>query len=332
MENAKKIKTATLELTRTCNFQCGHCYIETTLSDGDYLNSNQRISIIEKLSNIGCRRFILTGGEALMSKSFFDVYSFIKNRELKVDIFTNGSILKESHVEVFSRNPPDSVSITTYGQTPLEYSKTTGCNGLTYSHVLKNIEKLKSLNINVSIGSIICKELEGGFCKNNESDFEFNTYLIPALHNNKNIELRLNPIDVLKIEIGNKSRDETNKKVFSSIKKIEENSEEYTKKCPGGYSSIFVSASGYASICAIYRKINFNILDEKFSISTILHKLNEIHLKFKSAYFNGKCGECELNSVCRNCPAYSLLETNSMDHNPYLCELTKLRASYYKII
>ncbi|MDD2801118.1 radical SAM protein [Methylovulum sp.] len=332
LDNNSKIKTATLELTKNCNFQCKHCYIETVFKGGDILKSNQWLFILRRLLSIGCNQYVLTGGEVMMSASFFDVYSYLKENSCQVDIFTNGSILKESHLTLFSKYPPDSVSITIYGSSFSEYRATTGCASSVYQTVMRNIDRLKSLGFTVNIGSLLCKSLSDGLnTGNNEEHYnpEFNTYLMPALYKKENLTERLSPKEILDIEINNEARNKNNIKIYSSLKKLRKNSPEYLKKCSGGYSSIFISASGLASICAIYRAVAFNMLNEELSMSYILGALHQVHIKFKEQYFNGKCGSCEFNQICRNCPAYSLLETSHVDENPYLCELAKVRAKHY---
>jgi radical SAM protein with 4Fe4S-binding SPASM domain len=331
-DEKSRLKTATLELTRSCNFHCGHCYIETICGGGDHLKSEQWLAIIQKLSNLGCGHYILTGGEVLMSSSFIDVYTYLKENKFRVDIFTNGSILKTPHIELFTKYPPDSVSVTVYGQNPSEYSAVTGCNGELHQLVSNNIKTLISLNLAVNLGTIVCTSLTSGLMSlSNEKQCktELNTYLIPALHGSNNLKLRVEPLKVLQLEIKNQQRNEANRQFYSTLTKMKKNSRDYFKKCPGGYSSIFVSAHGDASICAIYREEAFNLVEDETQMFDVWKALNQVHRNFKAAYFNGQCGQCELNRACRNCPAYSLLETDTTDQNPYLCKLAKLRAAHY---
>ena len=322
------IRTATLELTRNCNFHCTHCYVETTLRGGDYLESSEWIRIIDRLLGIGCHRFILTGGEVMMSAAFPAVYRYLKEKDCHIDIFTNGSTLKPLHKKLFLEHAPDSVSITLYGNSPEEYRAVTGCSGLVRDVVFKNVSILRSMGVRVNLGKLVCKDLDA--CVPVNVQVEMNTYLIPALHGRDNLKQRLSPKEVLDTEIQNSSRDEYNRKAYAAdLKPLKLDSEDYLRKCPGGYSSIFVSATGLVSICAIYRSVSFSLLDEERPIQEILHELADVHKNFKKLYFNSKCGTCNLNSNCRNCPAYALLETGCTEKNPYLCELSRVRAEYY---
>jgi MoaA/NifB/PqqE/SkfB family radical SAM enzyme len=326
------IRTATLELTRNCNFRCSHCYVETVPRGGDLLKRSEWIRIIDRLTEIGCRRFILTGGEVLMSTVFPDVYRYLGEIGCAVDIFTNGSILKESHKHLFKAYPPKSVSITLYGNNRAEYHEVTGCDGAICTVIERNITIFRSMGIPVNLGTIVCKGLEDSSVlkgKMSTETVEFNTYLIPALHGRENLKQRLHPNKILEIEILVTRRDENNRRFYSVHEPLESNSEEYLKKCPGGYSSLFVAVTGFVSTCAIYRTVSFDLLDEEVPMSKVLEALADVHEGFRQLYFNSKCGSCNSNRNCRNCPAYSLLETGSFDENPYLCELGRIRSNHY---
>lgn len=163
------ISTATLELTRNCNFHCSHCYIETTSKGGDVLGATEWVRMIERLIGVGCRHYILTGGEVLMSKAFPDVYKYLMVMGCAVEIFTNGSILKQYHINLFSDCPPDSISVTLYGNTPEQYRAVTECGASMRDIVERNIKTLRSMGIRVNLGTILCKllankEESGGLC------------------------------------------------------------------------------------------------------------------------------------------------------------------------
>lgn len=296
------------------------------------MQAKEWIQIINELLSIGCKEFVLTGGEVMISKNFYPVYEHLKANSCKVHVFTNGSILKQKHIQLFSKLIPDSISITKYGKTNAEYEAITGRGGSILEQIEQNILKLRSLNLNVNLGTILCKGLE----LNSDSGespalepIEMNTYMIPALHSNENLAQRLDPKKIIAIEKNNPSRDRANREFYTNITPILSDSAEYEKKCPGGHSSVFISAAGMMSMCAIYRKESYNTLDKRNTVSDIIKKLGKVHTKLKNIYYNSRCGSCNLNRNCRNCPAYALLETGFPDKNPYLCELALERANEY---
>lgn len=326
------IRTATLELTLNCNFRCSHCYIQTTSKGGDILVASDWIRVIDRLLGIGCRRYILTGGEVLLSASFHDVYRYLKKADCHVAIFTNGSVLQQSHQDLFTEHPPDSISITLYGNSAQEYRLVTGCGLGAYDLVQRNIETLRSIGIRVDLGTILCQSLKAGAVHSNRAHADsiaMNTYLIPALHRTGNLTQRLTPAEVLEIETQNQDRDAYNRQLYAGLKPMEPDSEDYLRKCSGGHSSLFVSAMGRVSICAIYREMSLNLLDEGTPMLKILKQLGDVHENFRQLYFNSKCGTCNQNRNCRNCPAYAMLETGRPGENPYLCELAKVRTDHY---
>src|SRR5512136_2526220 len=69
---------ATLELTHRCNLSCKHCYIGKSVEDE--LSLAELRGILDQLAGEGCMYLLLTGGEPLIRKDFFDICYYAKER------------------------------------------------------------------------------------------------------------------------------------------------------------------------------------------------------------------------------------------------------------
>jgi radical SAM protein with 4Fe4S-binding SPASM domain len=89
--------SAKWDLTSTCNLRCKHCsvaemYFTNTIHP--QLSLNDRLRIIDRLSDGGVKYLSLLGGEPLtLGDDLFSLLSRAKKRDIRVGIVTNGQLL-----------------------------------------------------------------------------------------------------------------------------------------------------------------------------------------------------------------------------------------------
>jgi MoaA/NifB/PqqE/SkfB family radical SAM enzyme len=114
MNRPKKI-SLTYEISRRCNLNCAFCYNAwkmhgessrvVSISSSDdasrQLNSRQALFLLAKaIDEMECSDISLSGGEPLLREDIFDVISFLKKRNVKVSLITNGALLTEDAIEM----------------------------------------------------------------------------------------------------------------------------------------------------------------------------------------------------------------------------------------
>lgn len=308
---------ATIEIITSCNFKCPHCYLDNKTSLG--LDVIEWKNVITKLILKGCRKIIITGGEPLLYKDFISLYTFIHQQGIEISLFTNASLMTEKHFELFQRYPPSSVSVSIYGKDNRELRSFSRNKRANLDMIMSNIARLERLGITIYKGLTLCKSISvssSGLSFFSENKIEINTYLIPSLNYKNNLDERLEPNEIVQIE------NELAMKRIIKNDNLSIDNLDYFKKCSGGYSSLFVDQFGRASICAVYRKKQYNIIDG--NINDVWAELNSISEQFHKIYYDSKCGQCVLNAACRNCPAYMNLEHGEYK-NEYLCDLASAR-------
>lgn len=81
-----------INITNRCNLNCPQCFAETK---GHYVTDLAYNDIINTLDECDCnlQEIILSGGEPSLHPQLLDIVKFIKERQIKVKLLTNGSIV-----------------------------------------------------------------------------------------------------------------------------------------------------------------------------------------------------------------------------------------------
>ncbi len=79
-----------LHITERCNLNCGHCYL------GEKEQKDLDLSLIEKaLSEFSANglKLLITGGEALMHKNFWEVAALASKHPIRIELLSNGTLI-----------------------------------------------------------------------------------------------------------------------------------------------------------------------------------------------------------------------------------------------
>jgi radical SAM protein with 4Fe4S-binding SPASM domain len=79
-----------IEVTRRCNFRCGHCYVDAGLPRDRELTTREWTRVLRQLSRIGVTGVGWSGGEPLLYKELEDLTAAATARGLTTSLATNG--------------------------------------------------------------------------------------------------------------------------------------------------------------------------------------------------------------------------------------------------
>jgi len=81
-------------ITRRCNLKCVHCYSDSDARDypGE-LTWEQCRAVIDDLAVFGVPGLLFSGGEPLIHPRFFDLARYAREREIRLTISTNGTLI-----------------------------------------------------------------------------------------------------------------------------------------------------------------------------------------------------------------------------------------------
>lgn len=142
------------ELTARCNFNCPMCYVHMTPeqlkeSGRDELTAKQWLEIAKAAKDKGMVFALLTGGEPLVRKDFFEIYDGMRKMGLLISINSNGSMLEGAVLEKFLEAPPFRFNISLYGGNNETYRNMCGIPA--YDRVKENIHRLRQAGVEVSL-------------------------------------------------------------------------------------------------------------------------------------------------------------------------------------
>lgn len=337
----------TFELTSRCNFNCPMCYVHMTneqieKSGKRELNAKEWLDIAADAKDRGMIFVLLTGGEPLVRKDFFEIYQGMKKMGLLISVNTNGSLIKGKVLEEFIANPPSRFNISLYGGNDETYRKM--CGLPKYSEVKENIRNLREAGIDVSINLSItpynCDDIEQIYKDAVELDVNVKatSYMYPSIR-----------VNGQQYGCNNRLPSEEAAKYSVLWDKIRFNEEEFKQRainmskliaerdgcpveadsgvaCRAGSSAFWMTWDGRMLPCGMMIEPVTYPLVEGFNEAW--DRLREMTSKIKTP---SKCTACSYKEVCGVCAAVCYCETGKFDGvSDYVCEKTKKTIEYYR--
>ena len=329
------------ELTSRCNFNCPMCYVHQTqqeieLSGKRELTAAEWIDIARKAKDMGMVFVLLTGGEPIVRKDFFEIYDAMREMGLLISINSNGSLLKGEILERFLKAPPFRFNISLYGGSNETYKNMCGIPA--YEDVKENIRALRKAGVEVSLNLSITPynkdDLEEIYRDAVELDVNVkaSSYMYPPVRINGETYgcgNRLSAEDAAMCSVKwDKIRfteDEFKIRAENMSKLIDEFKDDCPieadegVRCRAGSSSFWLTWDGKMLPCGMMTTPYVNVLETGFEKAWefVRTETSKIHTPVK-------CVNCEYKEVCGVCAAVCFTETGSFSGVPeYICEKTK---------
>lgn len=120
------------EITCRCNLRCVMCYTDC-FNRPEFvrqeLTTSEILRIMDELAEAGTLELCLTGGEPMARTDFFDIYEHAVRTGFLVTVFTNGTLVTETHADRFAALPPHRIEISLHGATPETFERITQGRG-----------------------------------------------------------------------------------------------------------------------------------------------------------------------------------------------------------
>lgn len=328
------------ELTARCNFDCPMCYVhlsnEQVAAQGGELSAQQWLQIARAAKDRGMIFALLTGGEPLIRKDFFEIYDGMREMGLMISINTNGSLLKGEILKYFLENPPFRFNISLYGGCNETYRQMCGLPA--YDQVKENIRALRQAGIDVSLNLSITPYNRCDLAKIYADAVELDvnvkasSYMYPPIRINNGqfgCGNRLLPEDAaacsVEWDLLRFSKEEFDARARNMVNLIVEKQdgcpveEGEGVRCRAGFSSFWMTWNGVMTPCGMMTTPVAYPLQVGFDAAwaQIRSQTTQIHTP-------SQCVNCEYKEVCGSCAAVCLTETGSFDAVPeYMCKKAK---------
>ena len=207
--------SGSIEVTRRCNLQCAHCFLNLPAADRSAreheLSLGEWRDIIDQIVAEGCLWLLLTGGEPLLRPDFLDLYTYAKQKGLFITLFTNGTLITPAIADHLARWRPFAVEITVYGRTEETYEAVTGVPG-SYERCVQAIHLLRDRKINLTLKTMVTRlnrhELAGmkDWATGLGLTFRYDAVLSPRIDGSRTpCTLRVPPEEVVALDIRGRS-------------------------------------------------------------------------------------------------------------------------------
>ncbi len=293
-----------LELSRECNLKCVYCYANSGRKLHNELTIDEIYDALGQAIALGARRIIIIGGgEPLMYPRLWDIMSWLRDREIAIDLFTNATLL----------TPPTAADLLRLGVAPVIKMNSSdeavqdllaGVPGA-WKAIRRGLEHLLAAGYPhpehpLGIETIICRQniaqLPGLWAWARERGivpyFEMITFQGRA-KKNLNLNVPSEELHALFLELSRIDRERfgLHWEPHPPIAALACNRHEY---------SCTLNAQGYIQPCTGVDTTVGNIrhapLAEILATSPVMAAMRDIHSLVK-----GVCGSCDLGTECYGC-------------------------------
>lgn len=85
-----------IEFNSVCNFRCVYCYAFENGRKRNELTKDEFKDVITQAKELGARKIIVLGGEPMLYPHLMEMIRFIRDLELDIELFTNGTGITEA--------------------------------------------------------------------------------------------------------------------------------------------------------------------------------------------------------------------------------------------
>jgi MoaA/NifB/PqqE/SkfB family radical SAM enzyme len=119
-----------IDLTYRCDFNCRHCWLRIppgAPERREELSLQEIKAIADESRAMGCREWVISGGEPMLHPDFPEVFDYLTRDTVKYSLNTNGSLITPEIARLMRRKGVKMVAL--YGATPETYDDVTRTPG-----------------------------------------------------------------------------------------------------------------------------------------------------------------------------------------------------------
>lgn len=319
------------ELTFQCNLRCKHCYLDGVhdgIAGQQELTTQEWYDIFDQLADAGTLWLLLTGGEPLVRHDFLDIYTYAKRKGFLITLFTNGTLLTPEIADYLAEWPPHKVEISLYGRTQRTYEGITGIPG-SYKRCMQGIDLLLERNIPLDLKTVLMTlnqdELEDMkvYAESLGVGFRFDPMINAGVEGASDPTIyRLSPEEIVQFDVNDEKRSAEYQEFCERFLGLEiDRSSLYV--CGAGVTAFNIDPYGQLGLCLVARSPSYDLRQGAFreGWGEFLPKV-----RYQEVSEDYKCNQCELLSLCGQCPGWAQMENNDPEVPvDFLCEVAHLR-------
>ena len=319
-----RIRSVTIEVTNTCNWNCIHCYQDVYLTRKISVDDYDKL--FHELRWLGVEEINFTGGEVFSRKDFINILEVARKKYIKVNILSNISLLNEDIIKELKELYINQIDCTIFSmETDIHNYMCGREDSDQLGKVIENIKLLRKYDIPVLIKMPIMKKNYNGieyvkeFADENGCGFKVDCTIFPTIGGNTSV-IDYN-IDYTTLRENIKLYDKING-VSLEGSNAEKNENSYY--CKALEEILCIDVDGNVFPCVNYRRTIGNIFEE--SLANIL--LSPLYRNIKGLRWGDvqSCLNCNEKKYCIPCVGLNYF-INKDEKMPFkkICEKTECR-------
>jgi len=324
------------ELTARCNLACKHCRAEAQdHSVAGELTTGEVIAVAEEIRKVGDPIMILTGGEPLVRRDFFDIARACSGIFSRVAVATNGTLVDEGMAREIAAAGIQRASISIDGATAATHDAFRGLPG-SHEDALKGMDAMRGAGVPVQVNVTVAKHnlaemdaiLELALARGADA---FHVFVLVPVGCGVEIsdEVRLTPAEMEGVLrwLFDKSLELRGRlhikatcapqyyRIMHEVSRergIEVGGQTHgmhamTRGCLAGSAVCFISRTGDVQPCGYLPLQVGNVREQSFG--EIWRESEVFNALRDPASLHGKCGSCGYRTLCMGCRARAFADT-----------------------
>ena len=339
-----------LEATVRCNLDCRHCPVNRP--EGDKASKKRELTVDEiarltgEAAAAGATRCVITGGEPLLRKDFYDIYQAVLSKGLRVSISTAATLVTAELVRFLKRFPPRDIEVAVFGVTRETYERVTRTPG-SFEAFKRGLDRLLGSGITIRLAAMALRSNKhelpaiGDFCRAQAKDaYRIDPHLDLRYDRDeaRNVHIRaerLSPKEIVRLERTGAEHVRTAPEVCAELPPEGRPPggtgarDRRLFRCGAGRRSFVIGPSGILRPCPTLNHPDFSFDLRRGSLKEALEEFLPAALARETdrREFLEKCRPCPVAASCLWCPARADLETGDLDRPvESLCRVAEARA------
>ena len=312
-----------LDLTYRCNERCVHCYLDH--NDHGEMTTAEIKDLLRQFADAGVFFLVLSGGEIMMRRDFFEILAHARALMFSVKLKTNAVMIHEGDAERMRALGVDSVQISVYSHRPEVHDAITKLPG-SLKRSLEGARLLRSHGVKVVFANVLMRgnaeDYRGvqALAAELGAQFTLDPTITPMMDGDRSI-LSLN-IDSVALEAVFRDATlvgEVDEFCAAPTGPMEEEDAFDSVPCSAAHNACYVSPYGDVYPCVQFPLPSGNVRRQKFAdIWRNSAQLNEVR-SITLGDLEG-CSKCVHGGSCSRCPGLAYTEGNMRGPSLQDCE------------
>lgn len=315
------------DLTYRCNERCVHCYLDH--EDHGELTTAEVKDVLDQLASSGTLFLILSGGELLLRKDFFELLAYARQRGFDVKLKTNAILVKQREADRIRDLGVRQVQISVYSHRPEVHDVITKVRG-SLERTLTAIRFLRDRGLQVVIANVLMRQNAGDYphvralAADLGVECTIDPTITPKMDGERSIlGLRLSAPQMLRVFTDKSVVDDS----FCAppTSRIDQEMLD-SRPCSAGHTACYISPYGDVYPCVQFPLSVGNLRQQRFAEvwqeSPQLHEVRDIRMRDLPT-----CSSCGFMSTCTRCPGLAYMEGNMRGPSSADCEKSQIRAA-----